>query len=72
MATKQEALSHNIAHISQSSYILLIDLFQHMSRSHSLAEFDMKWRHWRDECERRLQQGDFAANGNIEVIAKVL
>lgn len=36
-----------------------------------MSEFDMKWRHWRDDCERRLEVGQFAAVSNLETIARV-
>ena len=29
----------------------------------------MKWRHWRDDCERRLEEGEF--NTNLEKVARV-
>ncbi len=37
----------------------------------SLVEFEMKWRHWQDECVQRLEQGMFAAESNLENICKV-
>lgn len=40
-------------------------------RGHSLAEFDMKWRHWREECARRLEDGEFAGCVNLEKICRV-
>ncbi|XP_052263142.1 nuclear pore complex protein Nup85-like isoform X2 [Dreissena polymorpha] len=59
-----------------------IDAFQSMdevlrkmplfSRGNSVAEFDMKWRHWKDDCERRLESGEFAAAPNLDTIARIL
>lgn len=43
-----------------------------MYRGHSVAEFDMKWRHWRDEVERRLEEQVFSSFPNLQVIAQVL
>ena len=45
--------------------------FQQLFRGNSLAEFEMKWRHWKDDCERRLEEGEFALNRNLEIIARV-
>ncbi len=36
----------------------------------SLAEFDMKWRHWQQECVRRLDDREFAGTP-LETIVKV-
>ncbi|XP_078611940.1 nuclear pore complex protein Nup85-like [Branchiostoma floridae x Branchiostoma japonicum] len=38
----------------------------------SLAEFDMKWRHWQDECRRRYSEGEFNTNKNLETICRIL
>ncbi|CAH1795134.1 unnamed protein product [Owenia fusiformis] len=38
----------------------------------SLAEFDMKWRHWRDECRRRLEENEYATNKNLNTICRIL
>ena len=46
--------------------------FQQLFRGNSLAEFEMKWRHWKDDCERRLEEGEFATNRNLEIIARVM
>ena len=46
--------------------------FQQLFRGNSVAEFEMKWRHWKDDCERRLEEGEFATNRNLEIIARVL
>ncbi|KAL8565032.1 hypothetical protein ACOMHN_003408 [Nucella lapillus] len=41
-------------------------------RSVSLAEFDLKWRHWREECMRRYDEGQFSAFGQLERVVQVL
>ncbi|XP_076457331.1 nuclear pore complex protein Nup85-like [Babylonia areolata] len=38
----------------------------------SLAEFDLKWRHWREECMRRYDEGQFTAFGQLERVVQVL
>ncbi|MBN3303790.1 NUP85 protein, partial [Amia calva] len=38
----------------------------------TLTEFDVKWRHWHEECERCLQDNSFASNPHLEVICKIL
>ncbi|XP_059163857.1 nuclear pore complex protein Nup85-like [Physella acuta] len=43
--------------------------YQH---AQSAAEYEMKWRHWRDECIRRYQAGQFAAYPELETIVQVL
>ncbi|CAB1342398.1 unnamed protein product [Coregonus sp. 'balchen'] len=36
----------------------------------TLTEFDVKWRHWREEVDRCLQDQSFASNPHLEVICK--
>ncbi len=31
----------------------------------------MKWRHWQEECKRRLESGEFAADNHLNTIARV-
>nr|XP_057905843.1 nuclear pore complex protein Nup85 isoform X2 [Doryrhamphus excisus] len=38
----------------------------------TLAEFDVKWRHWHEEVDRCLQDNSFASNQHLEVICKIL
>ncbi|KAK7506744.1 hypothetical protein BaRGS_00002219 [Batillaria attramentaria] len=38
----------------------------------SLAEFDLKWRHWREECMRRYEEGQFTAFSQLEVVVQIL
>ncbi|KAL3876599.1 hypothetical protein ACJMK2_034424 [Sinanodonta woodiana] len=47
-------------------------LYSSNNRGSSLSEFEMKWRHWRDDCERRLEEGDFATNKYLETVARIL
>ncbi|KAL5019403.1 hypothetical protein ScPMuIL_005125 [Solemya velum] len=47
-------------------------VYSKLFRGHSISEFDMKWRHWWDECKMRLEQGEFATNKNLEIIARIL
>ncbi|KAK7111394.1 nuclear pore complex protein Nup85-like [Littorina saxatilis] len=41
-------------------------------RTVSLAEFDLKWRHWREECMRRYEEGHFTAFAELERVVQVL
>ncbi|XP_043940970.1 nuclear pore complex protein Nup85 [Protopterus annectens] len=38
----------------------------------TLTEFELKWQHWREECDRYLQDGTFASNPKLEMICKIL
>ena len=31
----------------------------------------MRWRHWQEECNQRLEQGDFVKDENLTTICKV-
>lgn len=37
----------------------------------TLTELELKWQHWREECERHLQDNTFAANARLESLCKV-
>lgn len=38
----------------------------------SSAEYEMKWRYWRDECIRRYRAVEFAPDSNLEKIVQIL
>ncbi|XP_053564883.1 nuclear pore complex protein Nup85 [Bombina bombina] len=62
---------------SRSMCRVLDDLLKKMpmfnpSGTQTLTEFELKWQHWHEECERHLQSGTFAASINMETICKVL
>ncbi|TRY95728.1 hypothetical protein DNTS_022128 [Danionella cerebrum] len=38
----------------------------------TLTEFDVKWRHWHEECDRCLQDQTFASSPQLETICKLL
>ncbi|XP_036409393.1 nuclear pore complex protein Nup85 isoform X2 [Megalops cyprinoides] len=38
----------------------------------TLTEFDVKWRHWHEECNRCLQDSSFTSNRHLEAICKIL
>lgn len=38
----------------------------------TLTEFDVKWRHWHEDCDRCLQDNTFASNRHLETICKIL
>ena len=37
-----------------------------------LDEFEMKFRHWQDECRHRLEQGNFASNRHLQTVCRIL
>ncbi|XP_007641220.1 nuclear pore complex protein Nup85 isoform X1 [Cricetulus griseus] len=37
----------------------------------TLTELELKWQHWREECERHLQDSTFAASPRLEALCKV-
>ncbi|XP_075702838.1 nuclear pore complex protein Nup85 isoform X2 [Rhinoderma darwinii] len=53
---------------------VLDDLLKKMPtfNSQTLTEFELKWQHWREECERHLQCGTFSSSPHMEFICKVL
>ncbi|XP_029456419.1 nuclear pore complex protein Nup85 [Rhinatrema bivittatum] len=40
--------------------------------SQTLTEFELKWQHWHEECERYAKDGTFASNIHLESICKIL
>ncbi|XP_078063807.1 nuclear pore complex protein Nup85 [Mustelus asterias] len=40
--------------------------------SQSVTEFELKWRHWQEECERCLKEGTFASSGELLLICQIL
>lgn len=38
----------------------------------TLTELELKWQHWREECERHLQDNTFAANPHLESLCKIM
>ncbi|KAG7325967.1 hypothetical protein KOW79_010892 [Hemibagrus wyckioides] len=62
---------------SRATYQLMDNLLHKMpvfnpSGTQTLTEFDVKWRHWHEECDRCLQDNSFASNNHLETICKVL
>ncbi|KAF7686403.1 nuclear pore complex protein Nup85 [Silurus meridionalis] len=62
---------------SRATYQLMDSLLHKMpvfnpGSTQTLTEFDMKWRHWHEECDRCLQDNSFASNRQLETICKVL
>ncbi|XP_066442218.1 nuclear pore complex protein Nup85 [Eleutherodactylus coqui] len=53
---------------------VLDDLLRKMPafKTQTLTEFELKWQHWREECERHLQCGTFSSSPPMESICKVL
>ncbi|XP_004860704.1 nuclear pore complex protein Nup85 isoform X1 [Heterocephalus glaber] len=38
----------------------------------TLTELELKWQHWREECERHLQDNTFAASPALESLCKIM
>ncbi|XP_016067906.1 PREDICTED: nuclear pore complex protein Nup85 isoform X2 [Miniopterus natalensis] len=38
----------------------------------TLTELELKWQHWREECERYLQDGTFASSLHLESLCKIM
>ncbi|XP_021068407.1 nuclear pore complex protein Nup85 [Mus pahari] len=38
----------------------------------TLTELELKWQHWREECERHLQDNTFAASPRLESLCKIM
>ncbi|XP_052766096.1 nuclear pore complex protein Nup85-like isoform X1 [Mya arenaria] len=70
-------LSHNAAartdaFLSMDEVLRKMPIFNQLYRGNSVSEFDMKWRHWRDDCERRLESGEFSTSTNLDIMARIL
>ena len=37
-----------------------------------LLDFDMKWRHWQDDVQRRLEEREFATNLKLKTVCRIL
>lgn len=64
-------------HASTDAYITMDTLLRKMPlfalfNGQSLAEFDMKWRHWQDECMMERNSGIFTVDKNLQTICRVL
>ncbi|XP_038633089.1 nuclear pore complex protein Nup85 [Scyliorhinus canicula] len=42
------------------------------ANNQTITEFELKWRHWQEECERCLKEGTFASNGDLLLICRIL
>ncbi|XP_069608268.1 nuclear pore complex protein Nup85 [Ranitomeya imitator] len=70
LLAKQAAASSS----TRSMCRVLDDLLKKMPifSSQTLTEFELKWQHWREECERHLQCATFSSSPDMETICKVL
>ncbi|XP_078257347.1 nuclear pore complex protein Nup85 [Rhinoraja longicauda] len=60
-----------------SMYKCMSDLMRKMpifvtSGNQSLTEFELKWRHWQEECQQCLREGVFASNKDLLLICQIL
>ncbi|XP_048762132.1 nuclear pore complex protein Nup85-like [Ostrea edulis] len=54
------------------SLLKRMPLLTHLYRGSSVTEFDMKWRHWRDDCQRNYEEQKFSINANLETVVRIL
>lgn len=60
-----------------NAYVSLEELLRKMPqftyyRGQSVVEFEMKWKHWQEECIYRYKEGEFDENDNLREIAMIL
>jgi len=65
------ASSKTAAFISVEQLLAKMPLYTDVS-GRSMSEFEMKWRHWQQECEQRLEEQEFAGDQHLETIVKIL
>ena len=58
--------------IAQFIKITYCSCFYSGSATQSIADFEFRWRHWQTEVRARIDEGDFAADPRLSVIAGVL
>ena len=51
--------------------IKYFDILMQDVSGRSMAEFEMKWRHWQQECQQRLEEQEYAGQQHLETIVKV-
>ncbi|XP_055510012.1 nuclear pore complex protein Nup85 isoform X1 [Leucoraja erinacea] len=62
---------------ASSMYKCMSDLMRKMpmfvpGSNQNLTEFELKWRHWQEECHRCLREGIFASNKHMLLICQIL
>ncbi|XP_067860560.1 nuclear pore complex protein Nup85 [Heptranchias perlo] len=62
---------------ANSMYSSMDDLLKKMpiftpGVNQTLTEFELKWRHWQEECQRCLREGTFASNSDLLLICQIL
>ncbi|ESO85789.1 hypothetical protein LOTGIDRAFT_221230 [Lottia gigantea] len=62
----------NEAFLSVDELLRKMPQWTHYHHALSAAEFDMKWRHWREECQRRYEEGHYSAFPDLETLVMVL
>ncbi|XP_041073319.1 nuclear pore complex protein Nup85 isoform X1 [Carcharodon carcharias] len=75
---RQMLVKKAVTQPAQSSMYMSMDelmrkmpIFFHGSNQ-TVTEFELKWRHWQEECDRCLKEGTFASNGELLLICKIL
>uniref|UniRef100_A0A4W3GDF1 Nuclear pore complex protein Nup85 n=1 Tax=Callorhinchus milii TaxID=7868 RepID=A0A4W3GDF1_CALMI len=63
-----------LAPSAHSMYVSMDDLLKKMppASSQTLTEFELKWRHWHEECQRCLREGTFASSDALQLICQIL
>ncbi|XP_072043820.1 nuclear pore complex protein Nup85-like [Amphiura filiformis] len=62
--------THN-AYSQMDELLRRMPVFSAFSRQ-SLAEFELKWRHWQEQCKQSLEDRDFMSYPELETICKIL
>ncbi|XP_061433194.1 nuclear pore complex protein Nup85 isoform X2 [Lethenteron reissneri] len=74
----RQLLSHTASSVPPGSRSLIKHMDTLLKRmpfytaSQSLAEFDLRWRHWQEECQSVLREGAFASHQHLELLCKIL
>ncbi|KAK2173727.1 hypothetical protein NP493_851g01059 [Ridgeia piscesae] len=57
------------------AFVTIVALLRDMPQLRStqmVAEFEMRWRHWQEQCQQRLEDGEFASDKHMETICRML
>uniref|UniRef100_A0A671Q0B3 Nuclear pore complex protein Nup85 n=1 Tax=Sinocyclocheilus anshuiensis TaxID=1608454 RepID=A0A671Q0B3_9TELE len=70
--TKKKLKSHHMTPLTLELVTFIKHCHYTYCRTQTLTEFEVKWRHWHEECDRCLQENTFASNRHLETICKIL
>ncbi|KAI0213573.1 Nuclear pore complex protein Nup85 [Lamellibrachia satsuma] len=55
-----------------TSVVSLLRNMPQLRSTQLVAEFEMRWRHWQEQCQQRLEDGEFASDTHMETICRIL